>query len=315
MTTGTTAEFLAQPEDISPPKPSFFHDIFHLVHAYIDLLGHLGARAVPECGLIKLYGYRTGTLELDSTLVEQTYRATLATNIAQQTQLRNFALSSIAYNIQLLYQLITNTMTRDITKGFGDDNCLSSELIHGLNQFSKLQNQFGAEVPARYNERVDRENNIEAIVHSCHYNAIYSRTSSGVSSSQEILRLFNVLDKIVRVGITLPPDVPGHTRLLNALKIVFYIGCRYYHLNLLRFSDEIIKRSYDRVLNITDLTLAAIPFDPMLIVSCSDETSSISRWGIEYVQNLEAVLLYFGGVRYAATFNVEANGNKGIGNV
>ena len=312
MTTGTTAEFLELPEDINPPKPGYFHDVFHLVHAYIELLKHIGSRVVPECGLIKLYGHRTGTLELDTTLIEQTYRATLSTSVAQQTQLRNFALSSISYNVQMLYQLITNTLTRDILNKFGDDKCLSGELMHRCNQFSKFRGEIDTAIKP-LNIRIQRDDSIESLVESCHYNAIYPHP--GVTSSQAILRLICVLDKIVKSGARSTPEVPGHLRLLSVLKIVFYIGCRYYHLNLLRFSDEIIKRSYDRYLNITDLTLAAVPFDPMLILSCSDETSFISKWGIEYIQSLETVLLYFGGVRYSATFNVEANGNKGIYNV
>ena len=298
MTTGTTAPYLELPEDINPPKPGYFHDVFHLVHAYIQLLSHVPESAFPSPGLVKLYSHRMGTLDLDTSVLEQAYGATLSTSRLQQNQLQTFANSSIVYNIQVLYKLITNTMSRDLVKTFGDDKCLTSEVVHALNHFAKMQNRTD-------NSRVQRHDSMEAVVETCHYNATYPR--GGVSSSEAIIRTIAVLDVMFRL--------PERKRLLNALKIVFYIGCRYYHLNLLRFSDEIINRSYDRTLNITDFTLAAIPFDPMLIQACSDETMAISRWGIEYVQSLDAVLLYFGGVRYAATFTVEANGNKGVDNV
>ena len=189
---------------------------------------------------------------------------------------------------------------------FGDDKCLSSEVVHALNQFSKLQGQV---LDSRY---VQRDDGLIALVNTCHYNAIYRH--DGVSSSEAILRVIGALDRIVHYE-TWRLDITRRRRMVNALKIIFYIGCRYYHINTLRLSDEIINRSYDRVLKISDLTLAAIPFDPTLIYNCSDDTSTISKWGIEYVQSLEAVLLYFGGVRYEALVAVDANGNKGINNV
>lgn len=307
MTTGTTAPYLELPEDINPPKPEYFHDVFHLVHAYIQLLNNVSEFAIPGKGLVKLYSYRMGVLDLDTTVLEQAYREKVATNRLQQTQLQIFANSAIAYNIQALYQLITNTLSKNIIDGFGDDKCLSTEVVHALNQFAKLQSRVDT-------QQVKRYDSMDALVETCHYNATYAR-KDGTSSSEAIVRIIAVLDRMFEESLMNPFNGEGRKRLLNALKIVFYIGCRYYHLNLLRFSDELIKRSYDRSLDITDFTLAAIPFDPTLVQACSDETSSVSRWGIEYLQSLETVLLYFGGVRYAAIFTVEANGNKGVSNV
>lgn len=306
MTTGTVAPYLELPEDINPPRPGYFHDVFHLVHAYIELLRNVPPGAAPAKGLIRLYGLRSGVLDFDSSVLETSYLSLLRNDRVQQQRLKEFALSSIAYNIQALYQLITNTLSKDLTKSFGDDKCLSAETVHALNHFAKLQGQI------LNSPRVQRDDGMDALVQTCHFNAIYRH--NGVSSSEAIIRAIGALDLIVH-GNQRPVSAQPNERLLNALKIVFYIGCRYYHLNLLRFSDEIINRSYDRVLNITDLTLAAIPFDPTLIYNCPDDTSFITRWGIEYVQSLEAVLLFSGGVRYEAAIAIDANGNKGLTNV
>jgi hypothetical protein len=308
MTTGTTDPYLEEPEDINPPKPGSFHDVFHLVHAYIELLSHIPENRTgpPGKGLIKLYSYRMGTLDLDTTVLEQSYAALVGDDRGQQKRLLAFADSAIAYNIQAYYRLIANTLSRDLARGFGDSDCLSSELILALNLFAKLQVRTDTDAVRRYDS-------MDALVQACHTVAYFRHP--GVSSSQAIIRAIAALDPIVNGEERIPDTVTPRHRLLNALKIIFYIGCRYYHLNLLRFSDEIIKRSYDRVLQITDHTLAAVPFDPLLIQACSDETSTISRWGIEYVQSLDTVLMSFGGVRYAATFTVEANGNSGVTNV
>jgi hypothetical protein len=259
-------------------------------------------------GLVKLYGYRMGTFSLDNELLEATYRKAMQGNRSQQELMTNFAKGCIAYNLRTLYQLLSNTLISDLQRAFGDDQCLSSELVHALNMFAKIQTR----QPANSNTRMQLQDSMGALVETCHYNAYFPRGS--VSSSEAIIRTIEALDTVVQDGAP-SHEVSHRTRLVNALKIVFYIGVRYYHLNLLRFSDEIIKRSYDRTLKITDLTLAAIPFDPTLVYTCSDETSNISRWGIEYIQSLEAVLLYAGGVRYTATLAVEANGNKGVDNV
>ena len=306
MTTGTVAPYLEKPDDINTPRPGYFHDVFHLVHAYIELLRNVPPGAMPAKGLIKLYSYRMGVLDLDTSVLEKNYLSLLTNDRAQQKMLREFAQSSIAYNIQALYQLVTNTLSRDLTRSFGDDKCLSAETVHALNHFAKLQGQ------VLNTSRIKRDDSMGPLVQTCHYNAIYRH--DGVSSSEAIIRAIGALDTIVHGGL-ISSTTPQNERLLNALKIVFYIGCRYYRLNPLRLSDEIINRSYDRVLNITDLTLAAIPFDPTLIYDCSDDTSSITKWGIEYVQSLEAVLLFSGGIRYEAVIAIDANGNKGVTNV
>ena len=314
MTTGTISPYLELPEDINPPKPGYFHDVFHLVNAYLELLRNIPENAVPSRGLIKLYGLRMGTLDIDTTFIESKYLSLLNSNHDIRNKLQLFAHSSIAFNIQALYQLITNTISRDLVRGFGDDKCLSMETVHALNQFAKFQHKHHHDGP-----RNQREDNMDSLVETVRYNAIYRH--DGVTSSEAIIRAIAVLDTIVH-GNEHTPVTPEYSlsqtarwRARNALKIVFYIGCRFYHLNVLRFSDEIINRSYDRILKITDLTLAAVPFDPTLIYNTGDETSSISKWGIEYVQSLEAVLLYFGGIRYEALLAIDANGNKGVLNV
>lgn len=302
MTTGKIDDFFDVPEDINQPKPSYFHDVFHLVHAYIDLLHHVPESAVPGKGLVVLYSHRLGVLDIDIEVLQNSYLSTLSTNRLQQSELSLFAQSSIAFNITTLFQLLSNTIMRDIERGFGDDKCLSSRVIHALDEFCKLQDRSDT-------ERIRRYDSMDAVVQACHNNAFYFR--EGISSTPTIIRVIETLDQIMACVFRVPDNTTQRVRLLNALKIIFYIGCRYYHLNLLRFSDEMIKRSYDRSLDITDLTLASVPFDPMLFQTCADDTSSISRWGIEYVQSLETVLLYFGGVRYAPTFTIEANGNRG----
>jgi len=308
MTTGTTEPYLELPNDINPPKPGYFHDVFHLVHAYLDLLKNVPERALAARGMVKLYSYRTGTLNLDNDLLIAAYYTEMNGDRSKQDKLRLFGQSMITYNLLTLYQLLSMTLMKDLVSNFGDDLCLSSELVQALNYFAKAQSR---RLPNTI-RRADLQDSIGAVAESCRYNAYYPR--GHVSSSEAIVRTLDALDTVVISQID-NHAISSRQRLIDAVKIVFYIGCSYYHLNLLRFSDEIIKRSYDRVLNITDFTLAAIPFDPTLLYSCSDETSSISRWGIEYVQSLEAVLLYAGGVRYTATLAVEANGNKGVPNV
>ena len=309
MTTGTTAPYMELPEDINPPKPGFFHDVFHMVNAYIELLHHVPESAIPGRGLIRLYSHRMGVLEPDTSIIETAYADLVNNNMLQRRKFQAFAQSAIAYNITTLYRMLSNTLISDLARDWGDDKCLSMETVHALNQFAKLQETLKA-VPAGV--RQDRYDSMNALVTTCHYNATYRH--DGVTSSEAIIRAIEALDKVVESPES-SDNTSVRTRLLNALKIVFYIGCRYYHLNILRFSDELINRSYDRLLDITDLTLAAIPFDPTLIYGCPDNTSSISKWGIEYVQSLEAVLLYFGGIQYSALLAVDANGNKGVSNV
>lgn len=305
MCAQSTNPFMESPDTLNTPRPSYFHDVFHLVHAYLELLQHTSTSSVPDKGIIKLYAQRMGVLDIDTSQLENSYTK-VSLNRLQQSKLQSFANSSILYNIQLLYKLLSDTMCRDLQNNFGDENCLTSDVVRTLNQFTKLQDRVNT-------HRVQRYDNISSLVQTCHYNAMYPR--SGISSSQAIFRTVEWLDKIFE---TVPDTLTVsqiRDRSVDALKIIFYIGCRYYHLNLLRFSDEIIKRAYDRSLCITDFTLAAVPFDPMLIQSCTDETSVVTKWGIEYLQSLETVLAYFGGVKYAPMLPTESNGNKGIGNV
>lgn len=306
MTQGSSNPFLEQPTDINPPKPGYFFNVFHLVHSYIELLRNVPPGAAPAKGLIKLYSLRMGVLDLDTTLLEKSYTSLVNNNSSEKKKLVEFAKSCISYNIQTLYQLLTNTLTKDLLRAFGDDKCLSFETVHALNQFAKFQDE------NKNSLRFQRDDSMDALVETCRYNAMYRQ--NGVSSSEAILRVISVLDKIVMNDVFVS-STDIYRRLVNSLKIVFYICCRYYHLNILRFTDEIINRSYDRVLMITDFTLAAIPFDPTLIYNCSDETSYVTKWGIEYVQSLEAVLLYFGGIRYSGLIAIDANGNKGVTNV
>ena len=305
MTIGTAAPYLERPVDINTSRPGYFHDVFHLVRSYIELLKNIPANAAPGKGLIKLYSYRTGTLDIDTTILENNYHELVTNDLIQKKKLQRFGKSLISYNITALYQVVANTISKDLIRSFGDDNCLSAETIHALNHFAKFHDK-------PKNSRVQLEDSMDALVETTRYNAIYRH--DGVSSSQAIIRAINTLDRIVHYDGLGDEPINQH-RLLNALKIVFYIGCRYYHVNILSLSDEVINRSYDRLLKITDFTLAAVPFDPTLVYNCSDETSSITRWGIEYIQSLGAVLLYSGGIRYQAIIAIDANGNKGVTNV
>lgn len=307
MTTGTIEPYLNQPEDINPPRPSYLNDVFHLVSAYIELLKHVPPAVMPGRGLIKLYGQRMGVLEPDTTVIEAAYLALTLSDKSQRQKLQVFAQSAIAYNLTTLYQLLTNTMSRDLARAFGDGACLSGETARALNQFASFADEITRGTDRARQARCD---SMDALVSTCHYNATYPR--GGEPSSETIIRAIATLDQIVAQPQPVETVSSARDRLLNALKIVFYIGCRYYRLNMLRFSDETIRRSYDRQLRINDLTLAAIPFEPSLIYACEDDAGSITRWGVEYVQSLEAVLLYFGSVRYSALTMASTNGNEGV---
>jgi hypothetical protein len=304
MTDGTRSQFLDLPEDINPPKPGYFHDVYHMVHAYLQLLSHVPESAVPDKGLIKLWSYRIGVLDFDTNLLEQTYGELVAGNRLQQSKLQRFGQSCITYNLQMLYQLLANTLVRDITRNFGDGACLSGETIAALDQFCRFQG------------RRDGDRNLESLVNTTRYNAIYPR--GGAASTQVILRLIEIFDRIIMTdAYDSGVEQTSRTRMQQLLRVIFNIGCRYYHVNMLRLNDELVARRYDRTLRIADFTLAAVPFDPMMTLGCADDTSQITRWGVEYLQTVDTVLSAFGGVRmrYAPAFYTEITGNKGSANV
>ncbi len=306
--------FLKEPGDINPPKPGPFQNMFALVHTYLGMVTDL-ADSPPGPGLIKLYSYRMGTLDFSgSRTLETAYlqRYSAMRTSTQTAVLLAFAHSLIAYNVTTLYQVLANTLADDITRGFGTDRCLNVETVHAINKFAQFHNN------TEVNWRNQRNDDLSALVQTTQFNAVYPQDGGSTSATQAILRVLDVFDRLAGSGFYNQWFLQAkerRDRLIQTLRVVFNLGCAYYKLNTLRFSDEITKRSYDRALNISDLTLAAIPFDPTLVYTCSDEGSSISRWGLEYVQAMETVLLDLGGVRYAATLAVDASHNEGVNNV
>lgn len=286
MTTGTVDPYLKLPEDINAPKPGYFFNVFWMIHSYMNLvLNTPDATSGP--GIVKLYSYRMGVLSPDTSVLESTYIDMLEKGQKKiRKTLDEFANSMISYNLITLIKLISNTLVSDISRGFGDDSCLTADTMRSIYQFCNFYKT--VRLP---NEK--RDDNIDSVVETTHYNATYY--TPGISSLSEIITLIETIDVIIRGQIG-ADEYARRTYLLKILRIIYYVGCRYYRINLLRFNDQNIKRPYMRSLGIQDFTLSAIPFDPILIQSCSDEGSSMSRFGIEYIQSLHAVLSELGGV-------------------
>lgn len=291
----TTAPLSSQSES--------FCDVFAMIQSYLCLLTDLSDRAPPSPGLIKLYSYRTGTLEFDTQLLEQKYinLMTTAPTTTAVRLLQRFAQSAISYNLTTLYRLLTSTLVTDITRGFGDDGALSPQMVLSLATFAKSSS--GLSRP-----REDIESDLSALVQILAYPPV--RMHSPVSASRAILRSIDMFDRIVNT-LRFHDVWERRIFLTQLVRVIFYIGCHYYHFDIVRFYNDMVHHKHDSRLKITDLTLAAVPFDPTLIYACADDTSSVSRWGVCYVQRLESVLMPLGGVKYAATLSVEAPGHKG----
>jgi hypothetical protein len=292
MTTGTIAPYLKRPEDINPPQPNKFFNVFWMVHSYLNLVLNTPNPAMGR-GIIKLYSYRMGVLTPDTSALEKVYIELLEKNSNRLVRpLADFGNSMIAYNLITLYRLLTNTIISDINRGFGNDNCLTSDAINAIGAFCRFNKTFRS-------WRDGREDNINDVVETLRYNALYD--TKCVSSLTEIITLIETIDRL----ITRPIGKTEYDRrhyLMNLVRIIFYIGCKYYGINLLRFTDQNIKRPYTRNLQINDFTLAAIPFDPTMIFACTDDGGTMSRFGVEYVQSLNAVLSAFSGIEAIVNF-------------
>ena len=289
LSTGTNTQFLQLPQDINAPKPNYFFNVFWMVHSYINLLANT-PNPVPGKGLVKLFSYRMGVLSPDTSIVEDTYIKLLEQNSKKvKTELSKFGEGLISYNLITIFRLISNTLINDIQKGYGDDKCLTSETMKLLLEFCKFHQNNKSSI------RNQRYDDIKSVVETARYNALYY--TPGVSSLTEIVLFIDVVNEQLRTTLMYDNDETARRQyLLDIVRILFYIGCRYYHVNVLRFTDQRIKRPYTRDLQINDFTLAAIPFDPTMIFTCSDEVGTMSRFGIEYVQSLSAVLSDLGGV-------------------
>lgn len=300
MTTGTIDPYLKLPEDINPPKPGYFFNVFWMIHSYLNLVLNT-PNPTAGVGIVKLYSYRMGVVNLDTSVLEETYIRKLEDSSKKvRTTLNEFANSMISYNLVTLYRLISNTLVADIARGFGDNACLTTETMSAIGGFCRFHN-------VKRSSRDQREDSIVSVVETCRYNAIYH--TAGVSSVEEIIALLDTIDKLIQN----PPGADEYERrnyTMNLLRIVFFVGCRYYNINLLRFNDQLLKRPYTRNLGINDFTLAAIPFDPTMFVTCADEGSSMSRFGIEYVQSLHAVLSELGGIECTVNFSANDTDNK-----
>lgn len=287
MTTGTVEPYLNLPEDINTPQPGYFFNVFWMIHSYINLLAAT-PDAVAGPGIVKLYSYRMGVLSPDTQILENTYIKLLQNNNKKTVMLLNeFAHSMISYNLITLYRLVSNTLVGDIRRGFGDNRCLTVEALNAISKYIAFSAR-----PVYQNVKIYDE--LESVAQTCKYNALFH--TEGVSAIAEIIALIETFDKIIQ-------NPPGDTEkdrrhyLLNVLMTIYYIGCRYYKINVLRYSDQNIKRAYTRSISINNFTLAAIPFDPTLIYSCSDEGgATMSRYAIEYVQSLQTVLSFAGGI-------------------
>lgn len=286
-------KFTNTPGDINDPKHTYFYKIYWLVHSYIALVINT-PNMMSGAGIVKLYAYRMGVLSPDTEALEQEYiRRLLASDAKIQAQLTAFGNGMICYNLATLYLLLAKQMIRDIQQGVGNTHCLSSEAMRLLYQFVKSYNQ-----PSVTSKIVAPDVDLFGVVETLHYNANF--VTPGVSSISEINSFLDVGRKLIN-------NTPGKTELerrhflTNLLKAVFYIGIRYYDLNLLRFDDQRIGRPYDRNIPINNFTLAAIPFDPVLMYSCTEDVGSMSRFGVEYMQSLEEAMTSLGGISCTIT--------------
>jgi hypothetical protein len=265
-----------------------------MIHSYINLILNT-PDAVAGKGIVKLYSYRMGVLSADTSVLEEVYINLLEKNSKKvKSTLGEFANSMISYNLITLYRLMSNTLISDISRGFGNSSCLMGETLHAMYQFSRFH-------MINRGPRDQRKDGINGLVETCRYNAVTLYHTQGLSSVAEIISLLETIDKLIQKPLE-DDEYARRNYLMNLVRVVFYIGCRYYQINILRFTDQNIKRPYTRNLGVNDFTLAAIPFDPTLIQSCTDEGSTMSQFGIEYVQSLHAVLSQLGGITCTVNF-------------
>lgn len=300
MTTGNNQHFYSLPSDINTPKPSYFYNVFWMIHSYINLILNTPDTVTGE-GIVKLYSYRMGVLNPDTSVLEATYIQALEKG---QRKLRNtlnqFAHSMISYNLATLYRLLNNTLKTDIAKGYGDYQCLTADTLSAIYEFCKFHKTKRSPKDTRYDS-------INSLVSTCNYNAVYY--TPGLPSIAEIISLLETIDILIQSPLG-EDEYDRRNTMMNLLRVVFYIGCRYYRVNVLRFNDQHIKRPYTRNIGINNFTLAAIPFDPMMIYSCTDEDGAMSRFGVEYIQSLHAVLSPLGGVECTVNYSALAPTNK-----
>lgn len=294
MTAGSVSPYLPRPEDISRPKPGYFFNVFWMVHSYVNLVLNIPT-PIASKGIVKLFSYRTGVITPDTSTIEKIYIRLMEQNqVKLKDSLTEFGNGLISYNLITLYRLLSNTIISDIQKGFGDDKCLTHDTMRTINQFCVFHR-------ANRSWRDKREDNIKSVVETCRYNAIYAKP--GISSLTEIIVLIDTINEILKKPILEEADeLVRRKYLLDITRIVFYVGCRYYHINVLRFADLKLARPYTRDLQINDFTLAALPFDPTMIFSCADDDGTMSRYGVEYVQSLNAVLSELGGIEAIVNF-------------
>lgn len=288
MMTGTPADFLQRPEDINPPQPNYFFNVFWMVHSYMNLVLALPT-PVPGKGIIKLFSYRMGVLTPDTSMVEKCYLDLLSQNNSKlRNDLTQFGNGMISYNLITLITLLSKTLIKDMSRGFGDHTCLNAAVLEQISYYCRFY-----KTPK--SRRDQREDNIKNLVLTCSYST--KDISPGVSSLVEITELIDVFNRVIVDNLQAEADELSRRKyLLDITRILFYIGCRYYHLNELRFTDQKMRRAHTRPIKINDFTLAALPFDPTMLYSCTDDGGMMSQFGIEYVQSLTAVLSELGGI-------------------
>lgn len=294
MSVGSQAyKFRNKPNSINTPTKTPKYNIFWFIHAYLQMLMNTH-QMTPGPGIAKLYSYRMGTLSLDNRDLEAEYISKLSQGDKDVTQsLKKFADEMIIFNLITLFNFLKTNLQQDIMRDEGHKNCLSANTVDSIYDYCRFHQL------NRASDKVQIQSNIDSLFQNLKYDATI--IVNGVNAIAEINSFITTAEQVIekithREEYNRDPFLTKRDAIFKIVSCLFYIGILYYEVNLLRFNDQILASSFNRNIPINNYTLLALPFDPLLAYTCTDEIGTMSRHGLELMQSLSAVLSDLAGI-------------------
>ena len=266
--------------------------LLQFIDSYINLVNDIQIVSINK-GLFDLYSYRTGVVisidrdptDLDGnhpSIAKSLYERFIKdSNASKDKTMQLFAHSCIAYNSISLTMALTDVYINMIKVGYGNANFLTGQACTLINTSIRNPDTL--------------ENNIDDVLLTLQHIANLPTTGSP-NTLNVVGGLLDMMNDML-----LRAERGSYDKHIKVLRIIYYIVLSYANIDKLRLRQSDSGKKLHYKLNISDTTLACIPFTPSMIKLCGGEDTTVSRIGSEYVQNLERVIRLFSGLSAVGT--------------
>lgn len=243
--------------------------------SYFNLLRNM--TIIPDRGLKPLFTYTSGVMDVNAA-----YDAMFSGDQVTGTAKRNmeqFVHDCISFNCDTIMTLLGQALSHDIARGVGSKCSLTSACADA--------------VRALIRNRTD--DTITDCLTTVRYNAAAGQ--DGFDARAEILAFVDYVERAI-IGRRF-----GHYTTVSypMAMIMLYLACSFYEVNLsdMRSWWAVTPHS-DRVVSISDTTLACIPFSTPMVLACSAAAGPCrtSRQGMEFLANLDRLAGLTTSVKY-----------------